>query len=186
MQTGVGRTGESFFAIQDSDIVPDFITFAKGIGNGAALGGVISKEKHTASLKGKVHFNTFGGDPYQSMQASKVIDLIKEESLIENSARMGHKLKEGLLGLKERYPIIGDVRGRGLMQAIELVKDRKTKEPAPQECAKLLNLTKDQGLLLGKGGLYGNVIRIAPPMSLKKSEVEELLEKLGNSLEALS
>ena len=113
VQTGVGRTGLSFFAIEQSGVVPDIITMAKGLGSGAPIGAVIADKKHANQLQGKLHFNTFGGDPYQSMQAAMVIDIIKEEGLIENAQKVGARLKKGLLELQERFSIIGDVRGRG-------------------------------------------------------------------------
>ena len=185
VQTGVGRTGKNFFAIQDSDVTPDLITMAKGLGNGVPIGAVISKPEHADVLKGKTHFNTFGGDPYQCMQAKEVLSIIEEEKLIENSDQIGSWLKEGLKDLQKTWSVIGDVRGRGLMLALELVKSPKTKEPAPEKTARFISLCKDHGLLAGKGGLYGNVVRIAPPMSISKEEARELLQKITISLEKL-
>jgi 4-aminobutyrate aminotransferase-like enzyme len=185
VQTGVGRLGKHFFAIEDSGVVPDLITAAKGLGNGAPIGAVIAKSDTADSLKGKLHFNTFGGDPYQTMQASETIDIILDENLIENAYQMGTYLKEGLQDLQDRFPVIGDVRGRGLMLGLELVKDPRTKEPATKETAQLMDLAKDNQLLLGKGGLCGNIIRIAPSLAITKAESDEALIKLGQSLESL-
>jgi 4-aminobutyrate aminotransferase-like enzyme len=185
VQAGVGRLGKHFFAIEDSGVVPDIITAAKGLGNGAAIGAVIAKAEVADSLKGKLHFNTFGGDPYQTMQAAETIDIITDESLIENAAEMGTYLKNGFLDLQKDFPIIGDVRGRGLLIGLELVKDPTTKEPATAETARFMDLAKDNGLLLGKGGLRGNVIRIAPPMNIKKDECNKVLTNLRLSLESL-
>lgn len=185
VQTGVGRTGKNFFAIADSGVVPDLITMAKGIGNGAPVGAVITKEEHADALKGKLHFNTFGGDPYQAMQAAKVIDIIQDEKLIENANQMGAYLKEGFQALQNDFPIIGDIRGRGLLMGLELVKDPKTKEPNPEDTAKLMETAKDQNILIGKGGLLGNVVRIAPSMAITKDECDELLTGLRKAFENL-
>jgi 4-aminobutyrate aminotransferase-like enzyme len=185
VQTGVGRTGKHFFAIQDSGVVPDIITMAKGLGNGAPVGAVIAKSDVADSLEGKLHFNTFAGDPYQTMQASETIAIIQDEDLVENAGRRGDYLKEGMKELQKDFPILGDVRGRGLMLGLELVKDPFTKEPAPNETAELMELAKEQNLLIGKGGLWGNVIRIAPSLDISKQECDELLTKLRRSLEAL-
>lgn len=185
VQTGVGRAGRYFFAIEESGVVPDFISMAKGFGSGAPIGAVIAKKECADVMAGKLQFNTFGGDPYQAMQAAEVIDIIKEENLINNAHIQGEFLKEGLRSLQEDFSIIGDVRGRGLMLGLELVKDRKRKEPATEENVKLLNLTKDNGLLIGKGGLRGNVVRLAPPLNITRSECEEILTKLRSSFEQL-
>jgi len=185
VQAGVGRLGKHFFAIEDSGVVPDLITAAKGLGNGAPIGAVIAKSDTADSLKGKLHFNTFGGDPYQTMQANETIDIINDENLIGNAYQMGTYLKEGLQELQNRFPVIGDVRGRGLMLGLELVKDPRTKEPATKETARLMDLAKDNQLLLGKGGLCGNIIRIAPSLTITKAESDEALIKLCKSLESL-
>ena len=186
VQTGVGRTGESFFAIEQSGVDPDIITMAKGLGSGAPVGAVIADRNLAKKLEGKSHFNTFGGDPYQSMQASLVLDIIQEEKLMENAKKVGSHLKKGLLELQECFPIIGDVRGRGLLLGLELVKDRVTKEPAKASCMKLLDLCRSEGLLIGKGGLWGQVVRIAPPLTLTIAEADELLSKLRNAFESLA
>jgi 4-aminobutyrate aminotransferase-like enzyme len=185
VQTGVGRLGKHFFAIEDSGVVPDIITAAKGLGNGAPIGAVIAKSDAADSLKGKLHFNTYGGDPYQSMQAAETIDIVLDEHLMENADRMGAYLKEGLRELQTDFPVIGDVRGRGLMLGLELVKDPATKDPATPETARLMDLAKDNGLLLGKGGLWGSIIRIAPSLNITKEECDEVLTKLRRSLESL-
>jgi 4-aminobutyrate aminotransferase-like enzyme len=186
VQTGVGRTGKNFFAIEDSGVEPDLITMAKGIGNGAPVGAVISRAEHAETLKGKLHFNTFGGDPYQAMQAAEVIDIIKEEKLIENADTMGRYLREGFTDLAKDFPIIGDIRGRGLMIGLELVKDPKSKEPAAAETAELMENAKDQNLLIGKGGLWGNVVRLAPSLTINKDECDELLTGMRKAFEHLN
>jgi 4-aminobutyrate aminotransferase-like enzyme len=185
VQTGVGRLGNHFFAIEESGVEPDLITAAKGLGNGAPIGAVIAKEEVADSMKGKLHFNTFGGDPYQTMQAAETIDIIEDENLVENAWKRGAYLKEGFTELKRDFPVIGDIRGRGLMLGLELVKDRQTREPATQETARLMDLAKENQLLLGKGGLWGSVIRIAPALNITHEECDEVLEKLRKSFEAL-
>lgn len=185
VQTGVGRTGKNFFAITDSEVVPDMVTMAKGIGNGAPVGAVITKREHANALKGKLHFNTFGGDPYQAMQAGKVIDIVLAEKLIENADIMGSYLKEGFTSLQKDFPIIGDIRGRGLLMGLEIVKDPKAKEPNPEATAKLMETAKDQKILIGKGGLLGNVVRVAPSLAISKDECDELLKGLRVAFEKL-
>ncbi len=185
VQTGVGRLGKHFFAIEDSGVEPDLITAAKGLGSGAPIGAVIAKSEVADSLKGKIHFNTFGGDPYQTMQASETIDIIHDENLIENALQMGTYLKEGLQELQKSFPLIGEVRGRGLMLGMELVKDPGTKEPATKKTARLMDLAKDNYLLLGKGGLLGNVIRITPALNITRAECDEVLIKLCQSLKSM-
>ncbi|PIQ28870.1 aspartate aminotransferase family protein [bacterium (Candidatus Blackallbacteria) CG17_big_fil_post_rev_8_21_14_2_50_48_46] len=185
VQTGIGRTGESFFAISQSGITPDMITLAKSLGNGAPVGAVVMSEECSQALIGKTHFNTFGGDPYQALQAALTIEIMQEENLIENIRQQGAYLKDGLMNLKEKYSLIGDVRGRGLMLGLELVKDRQSKEHATAETAQMMEETRKRGLLIGKGGLFGNVIRMAPPYTITRSDCDEILRILDESFAAL-
>jgi 4-aminobutyrate aminotransferase-like enzyme len=178
VQSGIGRTGKHFFAIEESGVVPDMITTAKGLGNGAPIAALLSTKECAEALRGKMHFNTFAGDPYQSMQATVVVEEAGQESYIAQVAKRGKQLKAGLQELAEEFPLIGEVRGRGLMLGLELVEDRQTKAPAPARCERLLGRCKEELLLVGKGGLYGNVIRIAPPLCISEGEVEEMLVKL--------
>ena len=181
VQTGVGRTGKDFFMSSTLGIEPDMITMAKGIGNGAPVGAVVAKAELAETLKGKAHFNTFGGDPYQAMQAAETIDIIKDEDLIGNANRMGEYLLAGFRDIQKDFAIIGDVRGRGLMIGLELVTDRKTKAPAIKETVQLMEYAKDEGVLIGKGSLLGNVIRMAPSMAITKEECDELLNGMRNA-----
>ncbi|NND44189.1 MAG: aminotransferase class III-fold pyridoxal phosphate-dependent enzyme, partial [Xanthomonadales bacterium] len=137
------------------------------------------------ALKGKMYFNTFGGDPMQTAQAKATMDIIAEENLIENARLMGARIVDGLKQMMPRHEWIGDVRGRGLLLGMELVKDRQTKEHAVAEAARFMDLCKDRGVLLGKGGLKGNVIRIAPPLTINAGEVDQLLEVIDQSLAEL-
>jgi alanine-glyoxylate transaminase/(R)-3-amino-2-methylpropionate-pyruvate transaminase len=185
VQTGIGRTGESFFAITQSGITPDMITMAKSLGNGAPVGAVVMSEECSSALVGKTHFNTFGGDPYQALQAAMTLEIMAEENLMENIKVQGAFLKEGLLALQEKHSLIGDVRGRGLLVGMELVTDRETKAHATAETARMMEETRKRGLLIGKGGLFGNVIRLAPPYTITRSDCEEILRILDESFQAL-
>jgi len=182
VQTGVGRCGEDFFVTKSLGIDADMITMAKGFGNGAPIGAVAMRPELSDSLDGKFYFNTFAGDPYQTRQASVTMDIIKEEKLVENTKAMGDRLRDGLNQLAKKHLLIGDVRGRGLLMGIELVKDRNSKAYASAECSDLLDRCKNKGLLLGKGGLFGNVLRIAPPLTIKEKHVDFMLKVIDESL----
>ena len=130
VQTGFGRTGTHFWGFETQDVIPDIVTMAKGIGNGAPLAAVVTTPKIAQSLVGKVHFNTFGGNPVVSAIGKAVLEVIEKENLQANSLKMGNYILAGLNKLKEKHKIIGDVRGKGLMLGIEMVKDRVTKQPA--------------------------------------------------------
>ena len=144
------------------------------------------KDEVAESLAGKLHFNTFGGDPYQTMQAKVSMDIIKEEKLTENAMKMGKVLMDGLKDLMKTHEIIGDVRGRGLLMGFELVKDRTTKAYASEEAARLMDICKDRGLLLGKGGLKGNVMRVAPPLAINQEQINTMLKIIDESLVELA
>jgi alanine-glyoxylate transaminase/(R)-3-amino-2-methylpropionate-pyruvate transaminase len=181
VQTGFGRTGTHFWGFETQGVIPDIITMAKGIGNGCPLGAVVTTPKIAQSLMGKVHFNTFGGNPVVSAIGKAVLEVIEKENLQANSLQIGNYILAGLNKLKEKYKVIGDVRGKGLMLGIELVKDRATKTPASAECAQVVETAKDLGLLLGKGGLWGQTIRFAPPMCINKADADFLLAVLDEA-----
>lgn len=178
VQTGFGRTGTHYWGFETQGVVPDIVTMAKGIGNGCPLAAVVTTPEIAAVLSQRIHFNTFGGNPVVTAMGKAVLDVIDREKLQENSLRLGAHILAGLHKLKEKHSLIGDVRGRGLMLGIELVIDRKTKEPAKAECARVLETARDLGLLLGKGGLSGQTIRFAPPMCITRSDADFLLEVL--------
>jgi len=152
------------------------VTLAKGIGNGCPLAAVVTTPQIASVLARRIHFNTFGGNPVVCAQGKAVLEVIETEKLQANALTIGNHIMAGLEKLRQRHKVIGDVRGRGLMLGIELVKDRITKEPAKSECAQVLETCKDLGLLLGKGGLHGSVIRIAPPMCLNQADADFMLE----------
>ena len=182
VQTGAARCGENFLLTKSLGIKADMVTMAKGFGNGAAIGAVLMTDEVAAPLAGKLYFNTFGGDPYQTMQALTTMEIIDEEKLVENARVMGERLKAGLTEMMKRHPLMGEVRGRGLLLGVELVKDRTTKEYATAECAELMERCKAKNLLIGKGGLFGNVVRLAPPISINAEQVDRVLKVLDECL----
>jgi 4-aminobutyrate aminotransferase-like enzyme len=185
VQTGWGRTGKKWFGIEHWEVTPDMMTAAKGLGNGVPIGLTMAKPEIAASFKG-LQISTFGGNPVTSVAAKAVIDVIEEDRLMDNAHTVGSHFRQGLEGLKDKYDLIGDVRGMGLMQGLELVKDRKTKEPAPQETNRLLDEARRAGLIIGKGGLYGNVIRMSPPLNISKADVDEAISALDKAFAAVT
>ncbi len=183
VQTAWGRTGKKWFGIEHWEVTPDIITSAKGLGNGVPVGVTMTTPDIANSFKG-LQISTFGGNPVTSVACKAVIDVIEEDQLAENAHEVGNYFQQGLKGLQEKHALIGDVRGMGLLQALELVKDRKTKEPAPQETNRLLDEARNAGLIIGKGGLYGNVIRMSPPLNISKADVDEAIKMLDTALTA--
>ena len=177
VQTGWGRTGDKWFGIEHWNVKPDIITSAKGMANGVPIGWTIATAEVADKFPG-LTFATFGGNPVSTAAALAVIKIIEDEDLRTNARVVGGYLREKLDELKEKHAIIGDVRGMGLMQAIELVKDRQTKEPAPEAVLRVFEETKRQGVLIGKGGLYGNVIRTGMMLNSTKDNVNELVKAL--------
>ncbi|WP_457653611.1 aspartate aminotransferase family protein [Rhodocaloribacter sp.] len=181
VQTGFGRTGAHYWGFENFDVVPDMVVMAKGIGNGVPLAAVTTRREIAEAFTKRLHFNTYGGNPVSMAAALAVLDVIDEEGLQENARVVGGALKEGLEALMARHPIIGDVRGMGLMLGVELVRDRTTKEPANTETAEVLEAAKEMGVLIGKGGLYGNVLRIKPPMCITRDDVAFALDVLDRA-----
>ncbi|HET9144409.1 aspartate aminotransferase family protein [Actinophytocola sp.] len=182
VQTGWGRTGEHFWGIGAHGVVPDMMTFAKGLGNGLAIGGVVARGEVMDSL-GANSISTFGGNPVATVGARAVLDYVFDHDLQANAATQGDRLLRGLRAMAERNPAIGDVRGKGLMIGIELVEPGGTTPSVPIATA-VLEEARARGLLVGKGGLHNNVIRLAPPMTVTEDEVDEALEALAGALEA--
>jgi len=183
VQTGWGRTGDHFWGFQAHGVEPDLITFAKGLGNGLAIGGVVGRgdvmEAVTTSS-----ISTFGGNPLATTAAGATLDYLLDHDLQANAAKLGDRLLSGLRDLADAHPVIGDVRGRGLMLAIELVVPG-AEDPDPVAAGRLLEETRERGLLVGKGGLHGNVIRMAPAMTVTDDEAGEALDVLAASLDAV-
>ncbi|MCX6356637.1 MAG: aspartate aminotransferase family protein [Candidatus Aureabacteria bacterium] len=182
VQTGFGRTGDRMWGIEQWGCVPDIIAMAKGIGNGVPLGAVTTTRAIAESMRGKVHFNTYGGNPVSMTQGLGVLEVIEKYNYAHNAKVMGNALIKGLKALQEKHRLIGEVRGMGLMLGVELVRDRATKEPAPKETLKIMDLCKERGVLLGKGAMAGNVIRIKPPLCITGADVDHILKALDESL----
>ncbi len=180
VQTGWGRTGKKWFGIEQWEVTPDIITSAKGMANGVPIGLTVTTPEIAAGFQGS-NIATFGGNPVTCVAARATIELIEEENLRENAHTVGNHFRARLEELQAKYPLIGDVRGMGLMQALELVKDRKTKEPAPEAATQVMERARQNGLLIGKGGLYGNVIRMAPMLNTTKPDVDEAIRILDKS-----
>lgn len=182
VQTGWGRTGKYLFGIQHWGVEPDIMTSAKGMANGLPIGWTIATEEVTQAFKfGTI--STFGGNPVTMTGALATLDVIEEENLVENAAVVGAYFRQGLLALQEKYPCLGEVRGMGLMIGIECVHENR--RPAPDLVLKLFEATRERGLLIGKGGLYGNVVRLTPHLNISKADADEALRILDESLASL-
>ncbi|HEX3274748.1 MAG TPA: aspartate aminotransferase family protein [Gemmatimonadales bacterium] len=182
VQTGFGRTGEHYWGFQHAGVVPDIVTMAKGIGNGWPLAAVTTRREIAEALTQRIHFNTFGGNPVSMAAGLAVLDIIDEDGLQENARVVGGRLKQGLRQLQSRHPLIGDVRGMGLMLGCELVRDREAKTPATEETLAVWETMRELGVLMGKGGLFGNTLRIKPPMCITAADVDFTLGALDEAL----
>lgn len=180
VQTAWGRTGGKWFGIEHWGVTPDIVTSAKGLGNGLPIGLTIARPEVADAMKG-VTISTFGGNPVATTAAKAVIDYIEEQNLPRNTEEVGAYLKGKLIELQDKYASIGDVRGMGLLLALELVEDRKTKAPATALTMKLMESARENGIMIGRGGLYGNVIRLSPPMNISRGDVDEFARRLDAS-----
>ncbi len=180
VQTGFGRTGDKWWGIEQYDVQPDIISCAKGIANGIPCGATVATEEIANSYKGTT-ISTFGGNPVTSTAAAATIEYIEKNDLKRNANIVGDYLRDKLSELQEKYPIIGDVRGMGLMQAVELTYEDK--EPAVSETLKIMEKTKEKGLLIGRAGLFGNALRIAPALNIGKEDVDTAIELLDQSFD---
>ena len=184
VQTGVGRTGRHWFGVLHNGIIPDMMTMAKGLGNGASIGGMVCRNEIAEAVRGKTYFNTFAGNPWATLQADETLRILEESQILDRATHLGEKLMSGLKQIQESSRLMGDVRGRGLMIGVELVKDRQTKEYATEETLEFLEQARSRGLLLGKGGLYGNVVRITPPMCIDETDTDSILNIFRESIQA--
>ncbi|MCC6873164.1 MAG: aspartate aminotransferase family protein [Sandaracinaceae bacterium] len=186
VQTGFGRTGK-MWGIEQFDVEPDIMTAAKGIANGMPLGAIVTTAPIADSYK-KAQISTFGGNPLSCTAANKVLEIIERDHVVEHAAKMGELLFDGMRRIQKRFPkTIGDVRGKGLMMGVELVADKTAQDRTPntKAVAALFEQTKKRGLLIGKGGLYGNTLRISPALNVAKDEIEEGVRILEESFAAM-
>ena len=178
VQTGFCRTGKGFWGFELHDIQPDIVTLAKGIGNGVPLAAVVTTPEIAQAFTQKMHFNTFAGNPVSCAAGKAVLEVIAKENLQQNCCEVGDYLLKSLKDLQKKHEAIGDVRGSGLMIGVDLVENRETKEPHPQLTAQVHELSKDLGLIIGKGGFYRNVLRIKPPLCITQADADFIVQVL--------
>ena len=181
VQGGFGRTGDNFWSFEAHGIVPEIVVMAKGIGNGFPLAAVVSQRHVAESLAGKYTFHTYGASPTSCAAGRAVLEVIDKERLQANSKTVGKALRKVFDKLHQKHEIIGTVRGRGLMMAMELVKDRKSKTPAPDAAADIFEKTRDNGLVLSKSGANRNIFRFVPPMCISETDVAQVEDALERS-----
>lgn len=187
VQTGWGRTGEHFWGYQAHGIIPDMLTFAKGVGNGITLAGIVARAEIMENITA-LNFSTFGGNPLSAAAGLATFREVTHKNMQANAKEMGARLKDGLEAVAGETPWIGDLRGRGLMVALEIVGDETESgsvEPYPERAAEFLEICKDSGLLLGKGGVFGNVIRITPMLNVNDEEIDQGIEIIIKAIRAL-
>ena len=186
VQTGFGRTGAHYWGFQNSNVIPDMVVLAKGIGNGVPMAAVTTTREIADAFTKSLHFNTYGGNPVSMAAGLAVLEVIEEEGLQENCRVVGGHLKEGMQRLMKRHEIVGDVRGIGLMLGMEIVTDKASKMPNGAATGVVLEELRERGVLVGKGGLYGNVLRIKPPMCITKDNADYTLWALDEALAVAS
>jgi alanine-glyoxylate transaminase/(R)-3-amino-2-methylpropionate-pyruvate transaminase len=185
VQSGIARTGENFWSFESHGVVPDIVVMAKGMGNGFPLGAVVAKREVAEAMANKFYFNTYGANPVSCAAGRAVLHVIEKHQLQQNAKLVGAELLKVLQDLASKFDVIGDVRGRGLMLAVELVKSRDTREPDPETMARLFENTRKFGLVASKSGAYKNVLRICPPLCIQMQDVAFFEEAINRSFEAL-
>ncbi len=182
VQPGFARTG-TMWGFEHYDVVPDIVTLGKPMGNGHPLAGVVTTPEIFAKFSSSsFYFNTFGGNPVSAAVGTAVLDIIQEENLVSHVVEVGNYLRQGLEALQEKHEAIGDVHGRGLYQAVELVKDRETLQPAYEGAALVPDAMKAEGILMGLSGRYGNVLKIRPPLVFDRANADQLVAALDKVL----
>lgn len=183
VQVGFGRVGSHFWAFETQDVVPDIVTLGKPIANGHPMAVVVTTPEIAAAFhNGMEYFNTFGGNPVSCAIGMAVLDVIEKEHLQENARRVGYRLLKGFEKLKENFPLIGDVRGLGLFVGVELVKNRKTLEPAAKEATYIINRLREHGILISTDGPLHNILKLKPPMVFSEQNADDVVEVLGRIL----
>ena len=186
VQCGFGRMGTHMWGIETHGVVPDFITTGKPIGNGIALGVAVTRpEIRQAFGEMTGFFSTFGGNPVACSAGMAVLDVLQGEKLMERAQETGEYKRSKMRELMNKHRHLGDVRGSGLLTGVELVRDRKTLEPAPEETKKVINHLRNNGVLVGREGPHGNVLKIRPPLAFKKEHADILVEGLDRALGSL-
>ena len=186
VQSGFGRTGDHMWGFEAAGVVPEIVVMAKGIGNGFPLGAVVCRREIAAPMADKFMFHTYGANPTSCAAARAVLQVIRQDRVMENAKAVGDALLQRLRDLQSRHEVIGDVRGRGLMLAIEMVKDRSTKEPDTETTAAVFEATRDSGLILSKSGAFRSCLRMVPPMCLSMGDVEQVAEGLDRAFTAIA
>ncbi|QIE45532.1 aspartate aminotransferase family protein [Pseudohalocynthiibacter aestuariivivens] len=181
VQAGFGRTGDNMWGFEADGVIPDIVVMAKGIGNGFPLAAVVTRKEIAAPMADKFMFHTYGANPTACAAGRAVLQVIKEDKVQENARVVGKALLERLHALKKKHTAIGDVRGRGLMLAIEMVKDHKTKEPDPQTTSAVFEQSRQSGLILSKSGAYQSCLRMVPPMCLSLEDVDQVADGLDRA-----
>jgi len=185
VQAGFGRTGR-MWGYQVDGVVPDIVTLGKPMGNGHPLAAIVARADLVNRFREQVmYFNTFGGNPVSCAVGIAVLDVMERENLIENARVVGAYIAEGLRRLEQKYDLIGDIRGHGLWAGVELVRDRRSKEPADEEAKRAINMMKDRGVLMGRIGQYDNVLKMRPPMPFSQEHADLLLSTLDEVLGSL-
>jgi len=185
VQAGFGRTGGKWFGIEHWDVEPDIMVMAKGIASGFPVGVTMARDEIAEAWTAKT-ISTFGGNPVAMAAGLITNEIMVREDVPSRAAARGKQLRAGLELLQQEHPWIGDVRGMGLMQALELVEDPHTKEPSPSKAKQLMEATKEERLLIGVGGLHGHVVRIGPSLLITEDEMAEGLERLGRACNRVS
>jgi 4-aminobutyrate aminotransferase-like enzyme len=186
VQPGFGRMGDHMWGYQHYGVVPDIVTLGKPMGNGHPISAVVAREDLVTEFgKARMYFNTFGGNPVSCAAALAVLDVLRDEKLVEHARNVGEYVQSGLRELQARYPLIGDVRGRGLFFGAELVRDRDSLEPATAEAGRLVNAMRERGVLISRIGLHDNVLKMRPPMPFAGEHADMLLSMLDECLGSL-
>lgn len=183
VQTGLGRMGTSFWAFEDQGVVPDIVVMGKPLGNGHPIGAVATTRAIADAFdNGMEYFSTFGGNTVSCAIGMAVLDVVRDEGLQKHALKTGERMLAGLRAIAEQHEIVGDVRGSGLFLGVELVRDRRTLEPAGAEASFVANRMRERGVLLGTDGPYHNVVKIRPPMPFNEDDADLLVSELDQVL----